>query len=1508
MNDWEKKAGTVPAATASTERKEVAVVRMLGGGTRQVRSTFHFDDVLTSFSNQNEVFSSTLEPLIGEVLAGFETTAFAYGQTGTGKTYTMEGDLESDEGRGMVPRAADSVFRELQRPEYLDYTVTVSYLEIYNEELCDLLAPQHAQPKLDLKDVGSGRGVCCMGLSEVRVAGVDDILKLVALAQERRRVAETRVNARSSRSHSIFTMKVRCRRMAVGGVGELENVGKLHLVDLAGSENAKKASQTFGDENGVPAGGGGRPAHSPEEERERRNINQSLLTLGRVIQALREGTGRVPYRDSKLTRLLQDALGGRCKTVIIATISPALAAVEETISTLTYAEQACGIKNRPVASSLFRTIRQAGNSSDPSAVSGGDYAELELKAAYLAQEVEEAQAALARQYREAQEAVAAQAAAEARLCEAEQELSKTRREADEHHFARHRLAGYAEAQNSSARSLSQALDASTAHGEDLSRRLAQRCADAAAVKKQARELCTEAEANSTALTEATKSQAKEVSSVISEVHAAHRQATGVAADITQEQQRIIGDLVKSLDTDAVEALLESKDAAKCLKGLLAEAKDVLAAAGAAAETALGEASAALTQAGGQAEGLQKAFVEHFASRRTLLAERCSQLATELASLREQLEADAARSAAALKEAEKSSGKEGQAFEARLDLEVRSPLEGLGTEGLAKAAEEAQKISDSLSALSTREACEEGPKTQSRWQDLLSKLSACTTDHEQLASTGGPQPALRTALEHLLKELETGSDATATSLGQCRQQLKEGHEVVQSSTSMGMKSITETLSTSDTKLTEAWDAQLTYLKTLDQQLLDAKALQEASNASQAVQRCTADASQELTSSMAGAVASLAAARERIASEVAALQERRLAEETAIELLKKQREGLQADVNGLQNRMVELGAELAKGEERLDELRNSQRAGRERALEAIIAAAKTELSAMDEDFEAGSKSLVERLHAASSHAQAASADASSAAGRSDAKGAEIQEVVASWSRAVADSCEAITKQQLDSEEATKAATSITSKAEDQFGRAGELAVAWGKSCELVSEHVSSAQGTAAELRAAEGELRSVWKNLKASADEVVGQWADGSRRASDSLQAAGGDAEKALEELRGSQEKVSSQHRAASEQAASWASAAASHGACLAELGVLGTEMQSQEAAAAELRIGAQGLGGLGEKAAEAKALATNNCDSAAKLLTGFTALTLGQDAAVRVGRQAAEAAMREAAAEAEALRGKVEISLAAATKVAGADLTAAVAETFEDLGSKLSNQAETLMTTAQTAAASSNLSKEAAAQGTQKALELAKSAEETRAKAVEVISKSSEVASSAVASTTKVGSEKILAELEKGGAAREKAAAAVASLAAVTASSLTRNQAALRQGLGGEPLAAFAETSEEEQLKGSFGLPPRPQAAERPDVDLSARPSDQDLATEFRNGGSTPPADSTIVTLPTKSQVEADIWVDDELREICAAAVLTKSVPKRKPSPAKKEAKAGHRAASRGPTPRAVLSEANRPAF
>ena len=283
-----------------------------GVGQRQIRQVYHFDSVYTSYSTQCEVFE-TVRPLVHEVMQGFEATVFAYGQTGTGKTHTMEGEIVCEEKKGIIPRAVEAIFESLgEKGKYVSSAVSASYLEIYNEELSDLLTEaadergvyngrsSHADgaPKLSLvEDKGDGKrrgkGVYAHNLSEHEVCSAADVLGLIARAQERRRVGETRMNKHSSRSHCVFTLTVTTRETTSEGM-TMESTGKLHLVDLAGSECAKTAAGS--------AAGGGSGAHAAHDarERERKNINQSLLTLGRVISTLRDAGGKDKARISRI--------------------------------------------------------------------------------------------------------------------------------------------------------------------------------------------------------------------------------------------------------------------------------------------------------------------------------------------------------------------------------------------------------------------------------------------------------------------------------------------------------------------------------------------------------------------------------------------------------------------------------------------------------------------------------------------------------------------------------------------------------------------------------------------------------------------------------------------------------------------------------------------------------------------------------------------------------------------------------------------------------------------------------------------------------------------------------------------------------------------------------------------------------------------------------------------------------------------------------------------------------
>ncbi|XP_031692563.1 kinesin-like protein KIF3C isoform X2 [Oncorhynchus kisutch] len=296
------------------------------------RKTFTFDSVYDASSRQRDLYDETVRPLIHSVLDGFNGTIFAYGQTGTGKTYTMQGAWLEPERRGVIPNAFEHVFSQISRSAVdRQYLVRASYLEIYREEIRDLLDPNvHTQPPhtLELRESPES-GVYVRDLSSCVCKSVKEIEELMNLGNQVRSVGATDMNEHSSRSHTLFLITVECSQTGPDGRQHIR-VGRLNLVDLAGSERQAKTG-----------------VHG-ERLKEAAKINLSLSALGNVISALADGrSGHVPYRDSKLTRLLQDSLGGNAKTVMVATLGPAPQHYEETLTTLRYANRAKNIKNQP---------------------------------------------------------------------------------------------------------------------------------------------------------------------------------------------------------------------------------------------------------------------------------------------------------------------------------------------------------------------------------------------------------------------------------------------------------------------------------------------------------------------------------------------------------------------------------------------------------------------------------------------------------------------------------------------------------------------------------------------------------------------------------------------------------------------------------------------------------------------------------------------------------------------------------------------------------------------------------------------------------------------------------------------------------------------------------------------------------------------------------------------------------------------------------------------------------
>ena len=289
--------------------------------------TFTFDAVYDGDSKQSDIYDDTVRPLVESVLQGFNGTIFAYGQTGTGKTYTMQGIVTDPERRGIVPNSFNHIFTQISRSQNQQYLVRASYLEIYQEEIRDLLRKDNSK-KLELKE-NSEHGVYVKDLSSVVTKNVTEIEHVMNIGDQSRSMGFTQMNERSSRSHAIFVITVECSEMGTDGEDHIR-VGKLNMVDLAGSERQSKTGA------------------KGKRLKEAAKINLSLSALGNVISALVDGKStHVPYRDSKLTRLLQDSLGGNTKTVMIATVGPASMNYEESLTTLRYANRAKNIKNKP---------------------------------------------------------------------------------------------------------------------------------------------------------------------------------------------------------------------------------------------------------------------------------------------------------------------------------------------------------------------------------------------------------------------------------------------------------------------------------------------------------------------------------------------------------------------------------------------------------------------------------------------------------------------------------------------------------------------------------------------------------------------------------------------------------------------------------------------------------------------------------------------------------------------------------------------------------------------------------------------------------------------------------------------------------------------------------------------------------------------------------------------------------------------------------------------------------
>ena len=291
---------------------------------KEIKS-FTFDHTYDWRATQELIFNQTALPILESIMEGYNGTIFAYGQTGTGKTYTMEGS-DNEKDKGIIPRSIDWIFNNIKNYPAQQFLVRVSFVEIYNEEVRDLLSKVKRQ-KLNVRE--KDKVFYVENVTVIQAENSKMTLDIMKAGRVNRATGATKMNPGSSRSHSIFSITVESSTTDEAGEAHYK-VGKLNLVDLAGSERQSKTESTG------------------ERFVEATKINLSLTCLGSVINKLVSGKQQyIPYRDSKLTMLLQDSLGGNTKTVMIANVGPADYNYDETLNTLWYASRAKKIKNKP---------------------------------------------------------------------------------------------------------------------------------------------------------------------------------------------------------------------------------------------------------------------------------------------------------------------------------------------------------------------------------------------------------------------------------------------------------------------------------------------------------------------------------------------------------------------------------------------------------------------------------------------------------------------------------------------------------------------------------------------------------------------------------------------------------------------------------------------------------------------------------------------------------------------------------------------------------------------------------------------------------------------------------------------------------------------------------------------------------------------------------------------------------------------------------------------------------
>lgn len=312
LNDSEERSGSKIIVKFPPDTEDTIVI---------AGKVFGFDRVFRTDATQEMVYGATAKEIVEDVLSGYNGTIFAYGQTSSGKTHTMEGLIGDEKYQGIIPRIVQDIFNHIYKMDSsLEFQIKISYFEIYLDKIRDLL--DVSKTNLSVHE-DKNRVPFVKGATERFVTTPEEVFECIEDGKSNRHIAVTNMNEHSSRSHSVFLINVKQENQET----EKKLSGKLYLVDLAGSEKVSKT----GAEGAVLE--------------EAKNINKSLSALANVISALADAKPYVPYRDSKLTRILQESLGGNARTTIIICCSPASYNEPETKSTLLFGQRAKTVKN-----------------------------------------------------------------------------------------------------------------------------------------------------------------------------------------------------------------------------------------------------------------------------------------------------------------------------------------------------------------------------------------------------------------------------------------------------------------------------------------------------------------------------------------------------------------------------------------------------------------------------------------------------------------------------------------------------------------------------------------------------------------------------------------------------------------------------------------------------------------------------------------------------------------------------------------------------------------------------------------------------------------------------------------------------------------------------------------------------------------------------------------------------------------------------------------------------------